>query len=75
MNNVTPEFLEAHGFSKVQFPDGIYWLRYYNRNNFVQANYTLTEFTESDASWIDDLTEQEFIDIIIANEQAIYQYK
>lgn len=72
-NHLTPEFLATHGFRKKQFPDGFYWVRHYTSEYFLQASEDLTDLTEFDNAWIEELTADEFFATIMRHERAINQ--
>lgn len=68
---LSPEFLEAHGFTLREYPDGMFWVRVYNVGYTLQANEAITDFTEDDGGWIEELTAEEFYMTIIRHDQAI----
>lgn len=70
---VTLEFLEARGFKQTQCEDGIYLVRYFTSEYFLQASYTLDDFTESDNEFIEELSEAEFVATIKRHDKAINQ--
>jgi hypothetical protein len=75
MNNVTLGFLDAHGFSKVEFADDFYYIRYYTKWYSLECNLESNSYMEYSDGFKEKLTEEEFIDTIFQHEQAINQYK
>lgn len=70
---VTVEFLEARGFKRVQCEDGIYLVRHFTSEYFLQASFTLDEFTEYDNEFIEELSAAEFVATIERHDKAINQ--
>lgn len=68
---LSAEFLEAHGFSLREYPDGKFWVRVYTSDYFLQANEAITEFTEESSEWVEWLTAEEFYMTVIRHDQAI----
>lgn len=68
---LSAEFLEAHGFSLREYPDGKFWVRVYKVGYTLQANESINQFTEDDAGWIEELTAEEFYMTVIRHDQAI----
>lgn len=71
--NVSVEFLVTSGFSQYQYPDGLFWVRWFSTEHFIQVNEQLDHFTEFLDGWVEELTEREFIDIIYTNSKQINQ--
>jgi hypothetical protein len=66
------EFLRTYGFKQERFPDGLYWIRRYTSEYYLQANESLDQFYEDD-NWVEELTATEFVATIMRHEQAINQ--
>ena len=73
MNTVSVEFLTSNGFRSVQFPDGWYWLRQYTAGYYLQVDEKRETFTEVDSGWIEELTDQQFVELVNAHDAAIKQ--
>lgn len=71
--SVSVEFLEARGFRQSQFDDGLYWLRHFTSEYFLQVNEERTEFTESDNEFIEELSAAEFVATVQRHDNAINQ--
>lgn len=71
MPKIPVEFLETYGFKQKQYPDGLYWVKFYKVESYIQVSPCLSIFTEEDNGWIENLTIKEFIDIVVANQAAI----
>lgn len=70
---VSVEFLEANGFRLKSFTTGNFWIRRYTERYLLQADEELYRFVEDDGGYIEQLTQQDFIDTIAAHNDAINQ--
>lgn len=73
MSKVTVEFLESYGFKQNQFPDGFFWIKFYKVDSYIQVSDCLSIILEEDNGWIEQLTAEQFIDTVVANQKAIDQ--
>lgn len=73
MSEITVEFLEVNQFKPKAFDDGVYWIRYYKADSYIQVSPCFTHILEEDNGWVEELTVQEFYDIVAANQKAIDQ--
>lgn len=74
MSKVTVRYLLDNDFKLKNYPpDGNCYVRHYHCSYFLQVSEDLSEFTEYADGYIEDLTEQQFIDTINEHNKAINQ--
>ena len=67
------EFLQTYKFKQKRYPDGLFWIRHYTSEYYLQVNESLDECYEESDDFVEQLTPQEFLDTVMRHEQAINQ--